>query len=192
MPCLSFLLERHNFLKFPTTEEIKSRQEYKFDDGVFSGRSGEQLWVSLSVYSDGIVADTHSSTEDSDYFLHDLLTALTQQFGFVPYEKIIRRRAYHSEVSVEMGEGFSSINERIASFLKDLQDNVSTDNTIPLEVAGITFVQDPRKLNGLYPFRFERAANAPFKDKRYFSAAPMATTKHLQMLEKLETVLTGF
>ena len=191
MPCLQFLLERHKFLKFPTGEELRTQQQYKFEDGVFGGPDGQQLWVNLSVYSDGVVADTRSSTGDSDSFLHELLTALSQSFGFVPYEKIIRRKAYNSEVFVEMEEGFSALSQRLESFLRELQENVGTDNTVPLEVAGITFQQDSVKLNGAYPFRFERAGNVPYKDKRYYSTAPMSTQVHIQMLEKLETILMG-
>ena len=191
MPCLQFLLDRYKFLKFPAGEELRTQQQYKFEDGVFIDPDGQQLWVNLSVYSDGVVADTRASTEDSDSFLHELLTSLSQDFGFVPYEKIIRRKAYSSEVFVEMDEGFSALNQRLKSFLRELQANVASDNTIPLEVAGITFQQDPAKLNGMYPFKFERANNAPYKDKRYYSLAPMSTQIHKQMIEKLEAILLG-
>lgn len=191
MPCLQFLLEKYKFLKFPTGEELKSQQQYKFEDGIFSGPDGQPLWVSFSVYSDGVVADTRSSTDDTDNFLHELLTTLSQHFGFVPYEKIIRKKGYSSEVFVEMEEGFSVFTERFGSFLQEIQANVTTDNAIPFEVAGITFQQDPSKLNGTYAFKLERASNAPYKDRRYYSIAPMSTNKHVQMLEKLEAIVAG-
>ena len=191
MPCFHFLLEKYKFLKFPTGEELRTQQQYKFEDGSFTGPDGQQLWVNLSVYFDGIVVDTRLSTEDSDHFIHDVLTALSQQFGFVPYEKIMRKKGYSSEVYVEMEKGFSFINPRLESFLQELQTNAATDNSVKFEMAGIAFQQDSAKLNGSYPFKLERALNAPYKDNRYYSVAPMSTHRHLGMLEKLESILVS-
>lgn len=191
LPCHQYLLDTYNFLKFPKGEELKTQQQYKYEDGAFIGSDGQTLWVNLSVYSDGLVVDTRSSTVDSDYFLNELLTSLTKTFGFAPYETILRKQAYSSEVFVVMAQGLSVFNPKFEGFLQELQNHTSTDNGIKFEAAGLFFQQDPSKLNGSYPFRIERAFNAPYKDNRYYSIAPLQTEKHLRMLDDLEIILRG-
>ena len=68
-PIFFSLMEQYKFLKAPKLDEIDWQKGIKFEDGTFKAKTGEELTVALTVYADGAVADTRSSTQHSDEFL---------------------------------------------------------------------------------------------------------------------------
>lgn len=184
IPVFFSLIERYKFLKYPGINEIDWVKGIKFEDGIFKTSAGEDINVTLTVYPDGVTADTRSSTQDSDEFLNTALSVLGTDFGYVPYETIIRKKVYLSEIHVRMEQPISRIHRGLAQFIQEASDalpdgnvsfgmgiNISTDSTHP----GTQLI-----------FRLEPAAGFPFSENRYYSHAPFPTDIHLRLLDKFE------
>ena len=110
LPILAPLVQRYNFINFPKTVEQLTGNEFKFESGQFTGQAGEKIAVDLAVYNDGLVADTRSSTEDSDFFLHDFMTWLHEEHGLLKYETVVRKKVYVSELYVTCEQLLNNLN----------------------------------------------------------------------------------
>ena len=192
MPMLMPLVERYRFIKFPQKpEELVKVDHLEFNEGRYKTNEGNEILVSLKVYNDGLVVDSRSSTNDCEAFLHDLLTWAAKNYGFLPYDKVIRRKLYVSEVYVCMKNPLGHINPAIKTFTDKLANYDIGYGPFPFEISGISFGNDPEKIQGkAMTFRLERAEGAPFTENRFFSVAPFPTETHLALLEQLEKVLT--
>src|ERR1051326_6239646 len=91
-------------LAVPTTSSASTGQAPEglvFHRGHFQVR--EELFVeisSLSIFADGIVIDTPSSTHDADRFARDLLESAAREFTLSYDPDMVRRRMYVSELIV--------------------------------------------------------------------------------------------
>src|SRR5689334_8605156 len=70
------LVDRYHFRKYPDLDEQDDDEEkkdkepgFKFTEGVFTNPEGVDVAVNLTLYADGLVAETRSSTDDCDVFL---------------------------------------------------------------------------------------------------------------------------
>jgi len=191
-PILAPLVQKYNFLKFPQGPELTgSPTSFKFDDGLYTTVQGVPLRVGLTVYADGFVADTRSSTADTDAFLHDVLTWLSDTFGLRPYHEILRRRGYLSEAYVRFPASLNEVNPAFGDFRTMLAGHSILGSDVPYHVTGITFGQDPARGGGAPSFRLERAETAHFEEGRYFSTAQLQTEIHLHLLDILESIILG-
>lgn len=183
-PVYFSLIEKYTFQKYPKLHEIDWQKGIKFEDGVFSNQAGEQLAVNLTVFNDGLVADTRSSTIDSDYFLEQTLGFLTSEFGFPDYQLILRKKAYASEMVIRLERPTDSINPKLRAFADRLSALIPNDN-VPFRV-GINLVSDPGSVGTALNFRLEPALGFPFSENRYYSLAPVPTDVHLTLLQEFE------
>lgn len=184
IPIYSSLVEKYNFQKYPKLNEIDWQKGVKFEDGVFVNKAGEQLAINLTVYNDGVVADTRSSTIDSDYFLEEMLGYFTTAFGFPDYQLVLRKKAYASEMVVRLERPTDSINPKLRAFADRLSALLPNDN-IPFRAA-INLASDPERAGTALSFRLEPAAGFPFSENRYYSLAPLPTDVHLSVLQEFE------
>lgn len=116
MPMLQPLIERYKFIKFPQKPEelvSSSTNPLEFHEGAYTTKEGNEIVVNLRVYNDGLIADSRSSTADSDAFLHDLLSWGSEAYGLTNYAKVIRRKLYTSELHVQMEKSLRLINPAI-------------------------------------------------------------------------------
>ena len=189
---ITAIAERYKFLKLPPKEQVEAGNEFKFSRGVFVKDDQTQLGVELSIYNDGLVADTRSSTDDSDAFIDDLLTYLSETFNITPYEQILSRRIYFNELWVKCDKKLHILNPKLKKFEKEIGELSHSDdsNKREFETAGLIFSVDPTIPAAPGAFRFERAANTPFTENRYFTAAPLTTKNHIELLEKFEKLLS--
>src|SRR2546421_4795962 len=71
------LTERYGFLKYPPPDydlrKEANEEGMVFQGGNFKNSQGEAVMVNLTIFEDGIVAETRSSTTDTDDFLIDSL-----------------------------------------------------------------------------------------------------------------------
>lgn len=184
-PIYFALSEKYKFVKYPKLQEIDWQKGIKFEDGVFVNRAGEELAVNLTIYNDGLVADTRSSTIDSDYFLEQLLGFLTSDYGFPDYQTVLRKKAYSSELFVRLERRVDSINSRLRSFAERLSTLISDDG---VEFRpSINLVTDPGRTSVNLAFRFEPAIGFPFSENRYYTLAPVPTDIHLTLLKEFES-----
>ena len=183
-PVYFSLIEKYSFQKYPKLHEIDWQKGIKFEDGVFVNRAGEQLAVSLTVYNDGLVADTRSSTTDSDYFLEQTLGFLTSEFNFPDYQTVLRRKTHASELVIRLERPMDSLNPKLRAFADRLSTLTSSDNA-PFRI-GINLSSDPGIVGTSLSFRLEPALGFPFSENRYYSLAPLPTDVHLNLLQEFE------
>lgn len=191
------IVEKYKFLVFPTTPKDlgfdKETKEIKFSGGSFKKDSQHNIGIELTLFNDGLVADTRSSTRDSDSFLDDLLKWISGEFDLVPYEEVLRSKVYVSELWVQTDKSLNSLNPKLENFAKKITSLIEgySHDSISYETSGVTFWTDPTVINPPNPFRFERIIDRPFAENRYYSAAPLQTEIHLELLDELESILTS-
>ena len=70
------LIARYNFKKAPE-EGGDFTKGMIFALGTFENRNHDDVQIGLTIWGDGIAADTYSSTEDSDEFLEGVIHVLS-------------------------------------------------------------------------------------------------------------------
>lgn len=187
------VVNRYKFTGFPKADEDYDLQKgVVFQLGAFQGSKKQPVNVNLTVYNDGFVADTRSSTIESDEYLEDIFNWLSKEYGYVPIQEIRRSKVYVSEVYVRMEKALNILNPKLERFAELLSSNVEGygDNVI-LETTGISFLSDPGIIGRPGPFKLERQEGIPFEENRYYSIAPLQTEQHLEMLEEFERIFTS-
>jgi hypothetical protein len=183
---IPLLVASYKFKTFPSQAEIPDYSKgVKFEEGEFKNSEGDLIAINLTIFTDGIVADTRSSTQDSDAFLLQVLTQLSEQFNLPHFEQIIRKKNYVSQLYVTTRMSLNLINPGFKEAVKYLSENLS----VPFEIGGLSFWVDPSSTLQPFQFSFERALNVPFAEKKYYTVAPLQTEKHIELLEKFETIL---
>jgi len=188
------VIEKYRFVQFPTKpEELDLSKGINFVGGSFQKDPKNDIAIDLTIYNDGFLADTRSSTEDSDSFLDDFLSWIAGEFGLVPYKEILRSKAYFSELWVKTNKSLNALNPELENFGKRLSSLIVGHDHHPIlfETYGISFWTNPTITFPPGPFKFERAENIPFGENRYYSAAPLQTNIHLEMLTELEGILSS-
>ncbi len=186
--------QKYRFMELsPTIDKInKETNEVRFGLGNFQ-KDQQNLRVDLSIYNDGLIADTRSSTNDSDVFLDEFLNWISTEFGFMPYNDVLRTKLYVSELVVQTDKSLNTLNPKLVNFAKKITSLIvgHESNPISFETAGIQLWTNPNIINPPGPFRFERLTDVPFGENRYYSAAPLQTDLHLEILEEFENILSN-
>jgi len=187
-PLFFSLIEQYKFLKVPKLDEIDWQKGIKFEDGTFKTEAGDELTVTLTVYPDGVIADTRSSTQDSDEFLNQALSLLSTSFNYPEYQTVLRKKLYSSELHIRMQQTLSDVHHDMAQFMDRISSSVKSE-PLPLPFRmGISFSSDPAIGGTNLAFRLEPAAGFPFSENRYYSIAPLQTDAHLRLLEEFEAI----
>jgi hypothetical protein len=179
------IIERYDF------DEIKEG-EYNPDrglhlkNGVFHGTSNREILVHLQVYTDGVIAETISSTADSDLFIEDLLKWVSTEFGMNYHSKLVRQKLYYSELVVTAEVDLDRICEKLRVFAEHLSTLPFFGQPQKQATAAITFGCDGKNQSS---FSFERRAGVPFADNRYYTRAALPTSDHMALLEEFEQAL---
>jgi hypothetical protein len=184
---LEQLAQRYQFVKAPKNElDLDDRRSLAFKGGTFIGRRKVPIMVGLDIYSDGVVADTTSSTDESTEFLDDLAKWLSDAHGLtVPKE---HRVGYVSQVDFHSDVPLINLNRRLEAFVDNLEN--LTERRLPYEVGSIQFwTEDIGKPGTAAPVKIERKISAPFSANHYFSNAPLPTTTHIELLNEFEAIL---
>jgi hypothetical protein len=189
------MIDKYKFIKVPTkVEEFDLTKGCVFGDGSFQKDSQHNIGFDLTLFNDGLVVDTRSSTEDSDAFLNDFLTWIAAEFGMVPYQEVLRHKMYLSELWVQTDKPLNALNPKLEKFAKRINSLISghAHQSTAFETSGIKFWTDPTDItNPPGPFMFERAEKTSFNENRYYSVAPLQTDVHLEMLEELERIISS-
>jgi len=186
------IVNRYKFSLFPTKpEELDLSKGIKFQLGSFQKNQQFEISIDLTIYNDGLLGDTRSSTEDSDAFLDDFLTYMAEEFDFVSYQNILRSKSYVSELWVQTDKSLNNLNPKLEKFAKKLTSLIEghSHHPIAFETYGIAFWTNPTITLPPGPFRFERAGEIPFTENRYYSVAPLQTEVHLELLMEFEKIL---
>ncbi len=188
------LSQRYSFEKVPNAEELYEAREQKkginFVRGTFDAPSGISIEVSLKIFTDGIMADTKVSTQDSDAFLQDVLGWWHSDLGLLNYKEIAIKKIYLNELHFSSEHSLSLINPKLKKFIEFL----AKKKTSPVggeiyDLGAIGFWVDPEDNNQQRAFRIERVEKIPFSENRYFSSAPLETNDHLELVALFESYL---
>lgn len=187
---ISHLVETYRFAQYPkTSEEMDENKGMHFMDGTFNLKSGEAITVNFKVFAFGVAAETRSSTKDSDAFITEVLEWISKEYDLPSIDQILRSTAYYSEMHLRSEHTLSLLNPKLERITQKLNSNVKGHGEMVYQPAGITFWNNP-SLNQAFPFKFERVDGMGFAEQRYFSAAPLETEIHLDILNDLESILT--
>jgi hypothetical protein len=188
---IGWLKETYDFKKFPSSAvDVDQSQALVFSGGTFQfvdeGGNRNRIAVDLSIFNDGVVANTRSSTRDADRFIEQSLNAAVSKFTLVYTPTMVRQRLYLSEVDVKLDRPLGSINPN----LQKLSSRISALlNGTAFEFASIEFTRDPSAPWQHASFKVERRINTPLSENRYFSVAPLHTEDHLELLGEFDQLL---
>jgi hypothetical protein len=180
------LIDTFDFKKYPE-EGGDFSKGMVFTLGSFTNRNNDEVQVGLTIWSDGVAADTYSTTADSDEFL-DQVVKLFPELGYSFEPPMIQRKAYNSQLLVRCEKHLSALNPRLSEFAKKLSE--ASGNETIIEPAAIEFWPDQNQVQKTANFSFQRKSGAAFADNRYWSQAGLSTEKHLELLGDLEAILS--
>lgn len=189
------IVDKYNFQIYPSKPEEfgfgKENIGINFKGGNFQKDPQHNISFDLSVYNDGFVLDTRSSTSDSDTILDEFLNWLSTEYGMIPYQEVLGSKVYLSELYIQTMKSLNSLNPKLIEFSKYLASlTTGKHHSVSFETTGISFGTDPAIIKPPSSFKFERVIDVPFESNRYYSAAPLQTDAHLKILEKLEKILS--
>lgn len=184
---IDWLKDTYNFEKFPDSlaDFEPDTKSLAFKIGSFQVRPEIFIVVELNIYSDGITANSWSSTEDTEAFLDDILTKASHEFHLNYSPNLIQRKTFVSEVNVRYEHPLAAVNPRTIQ----IADRLAKLTGRECELGGLQFWFDTRLNPQVGPFRFEKKLHTPIGDSRYFSSAPLQTSDHLALLKELESIL---
>jgi hypothetical protein len=184
------LVKRYGFAKFPVKPE-----DYDESKGIsfVYGKDGDSIIEQVQIYTNGIVLETRSSTEDSRRLLERALEWAAKEIGLAYVPGMIKRWQYYSQLVftsplnlTASSPAFSNLAENINKSLRDL---MGEDFRYETTSAQFNFDLLTRK-NPLGAFSIQRRENIPFSDNKYFSDAPLSTETHIRLLEQFEKDLS--
>jgi hypothetical protein len=163
----------------------------KFERGRFQVRES-YITVSLEIYNDGLVANSWSSTRDTDLFVEDLLMTAAKEVSLPYSPDIIRAKMHTSELTVRLDFPLSNLNHKLAEFAAKISQACGHSAIPPFETTGVVFGIDlfMSQLK-LSEFRIEPRVGFPFSDRRFYSKAPLHTDQHQELLEEFEKLLAA-
>jgi hypothetical protein len=189
---IEWLKEEGQFEVFPKSpDDLDETKGLAFKRGSFP-LGNEDLTVELTLYNDGVIANTYSSTKATDIFIENTLTNAAQEFDLKYGTDLIRSKTHLSEIVVRMEKELGVLNPKLSDFAKRISEAYGHSWANPFEVGGISFWSDT-SLSALKaaPFALERKVNVAFSEHRYFSRAPLHTDDHFKLLEEFEQILAA-
>ena len=192
---IEWLKKTYQFQKYPASafDFDSENKTLTFAGGRFKSgyeKDGSELYigVGLSIYTDGLVANTTSSTSDSERFLDEALNSAVKELGLSPPEKI-RKKLFVSEMDVHLDKPLSLLNPKLENLARRISELRLEDPKVVFAFAGISFLAEPEAQSKLSPFHIERKINTDWSENRYYTRAPLQTEAHLKLLEELEATL---
>ncbi len=183
--------KRYQFAKVPKSViDFDESKGLPFKAGTFVNSKGTRLLVSFTIYLDGFVVDTASSTDNSTEFLVDVTGWLSRDFGFVVPTGV--RKAWVSQIDFECDAPFADLNPKLTKIMKFLDSHVKTPDgqSRKFDLNGLhLWTEDITKPGAPAVVKFERKYQTSFSDKHYFSQAPLQTQDHMDLLVELEQIL---
>jgi len=185
------LAKRYNFGKAPSSIiDLAEKNSLAFTAGTFTNSKDIPTLVSLNMYNDGFVADTMSSSNDSDDFLRDLIGWMVSECGLKAPTTV--RAGYVSQIDFECEVPLSKINPHLDEFTKVLEQIAKpADGKVRrFDLGAIHFWTEDATVTGAPAIvKFERKLNAPFSANHYFSQAPVETEVHVALIEEFEALM---
>jgi hypothetical protein len=139
-----------------------------------------------------ILAETASSTTDSEKILEEALNWSAATFGMDYRPGMIKRKAHVSQLTFYSDSIFKNLHPALLKISAKISARVPQYFGLNVEYRPSSFAitYDPLTLkNGVAPFSIEPRAEVPYSENKYFSTAPLPTEEHINLLEELEADL---
>ena len=181
--------ERYSFGNVPQSIDELGGNKAEFRHGLFEGNAIE----TLDVYNDGIIVASRSDTDFIDEFIEDLVTWLKDDHGYSVIETHTISKIYDSTLLVEADRDIFKPFEAYAEILRMIEKGVKDSSSLQVtyENFGLALSADQTRNPALKPspFRFERKEGIDFSHHQYHATAPLKTTQHLEVLDRLEQLV---
>jgi hypothetical protein len=177
------LQTRYGFVNYP-----KSAADVTADKGAefFSGRMGDIAIEKVTLFHNGIVVDTRSSTENSESVLLDILDQAQQ---ILASKVIVTRKQFVSQFSFKSAMRFDNLNPVLTKIAKVVSEELSRGLRQPciVEPSAVKVTTDLTQIR-VSPalFTIERREETPFFENTYFASAPLRTGLHMELVEEFE------
>lgn len=187
------LKDRYRFLQVPTKiEEFDLQKGIEFIHGIFEK---DQVIRKLRIHNNGIFCEAVLSTEVISDFIEDVFNWARQEIGMKLEDAVDPNQFFSSHLEVETDislatafSKFSLIGDKLTTLVASYGQQVPS-----FEATTLAFQCDLSKVQNISPemFTFERRAQKPFDSGLFYSAAPLKTADHLELLNELEGILAS-
>ena len=185
---LTWLQGKYGFSKVPSSAtDLDETRALAFLNGGFPSSEKVIIAFDLKIYSDGLVVDSRSSTEENDRFIDEMLCQVAKEIGLVYNPKLIQKKLYRSELNLRSKSDLVHLNPKLKALTKKISLLLNRD----FDFSVIGFWSEQKPSEPTTQFRFERRLNTAFSEDRYYSTAPLQTQDHLALLRDLEDILAG-
>lgn len=184
-----WLQQTYGFEKIPSSATDTEENALVFSRGTFKTKEGVDIGVTLKLYNDGVIAESVSSTQYTDYFINQVIRLSSEEFALAYNPTMIRYKLYLSEVHFHSNKKLIGLNPKLSKFALKITDCLPEGIKRSYEVSGMQFGPGPAIPNlKLSPFQVERKIDTLPEEGKYFSRAPIETENHLRLLEEFESV----
>jgi len=186
-PIFLAVRSRYSFATPKTRDDVENAKDgVKFEHGSFKHGGTESFSVQLSIFNDGLVAETLAGTDCAEAFLEDAVNFVQKQHGLYFDPAMVGRKRYGSSLLIESHIGLS----KLSASLEPIRASLSEATGRSPQASGLTFGFDPAEpSDGMGPFTIERRIGVPFSTNRFFSSAPLKTSVHISILEQFERLM---
>jgi hypothetical protein len=173
---------------FVPPQEFDEEKGVRFTGGEFSPseRGDDLTGIELTVYQNGFLAMSSTSTDDTDKFLEALCMRLAKEGSISFRPEMIRRKQYSSEVVAHSDMQLAL--PHLAPVYTALSENVYAGRA---EFSWFSLVLDvdPLTPGKQVPFKFERRTSSAFNENLWYSHGPLSTSQHQTVLDAIEKAL---
>ncbi|HVC46283.1 MAG TPA: hypothetical protein VND90_03460 [Terracidiphilus sp.] len=185
------LVERYGFMKFPQKiEEFDESKGIEFT----GGRIGKYVIEKLMIFNSGIYIDTLADTATSETIWYDLMEWAVGKFELTFRRDMVTRAAYVSHVTFHSDAPILAVHPLLSKIARRVSDEVAENFKQNLEyepaTVGLSFDTLSTKF-GVAGFSVQKREGVAFWENKYFSAAPLKTSVHLELLEEWEKTFGG-
>jgi hypothetical protein len=192
------LVDRYGFMVTPAKiEDLNLQTGVRFGTGKLVHDLGATTIDSLTVFEQGLVAESKSRVEELDAFLDDLIEWMNADLDIDFQQSPSSGQMYTSVVVVQLGVDPVPWFNQFSELLSRLNESVRTylpDFDCPYVPSSLIFHYDESlRPTGLRPgyFSIERRRHVPFAEGVYYSTAPLRTDDHLRLLTAIENIQFG-
>jgi hypothetical protein len=172
--------------------------DYNLDSGIafLQGKHKATTITKFSLHRNGVLAQGNARTDEIDIFLDDALSWATTELGFSAFDEPMLRRAYLSQLGVELDIHLAQAFTDFLKFGRNISNAVRAygQNTGEFQVTSLSMHCDIVGLDPPKPgtaFMVARREGRPYNDNVYFASAPLTTTDHIRVLDEFQAMLTS-
>lgn len=187
------VVARYGFVTPPEPKDIfgeERKAEFVHGRLMFGGQT--IVVGSLTIYNDGLVVDTSTSTAKASVFADDVLGWLREQFPLLIENA---KPMYLSQLEVKFDLLPEKYAEKFTSIAAKISEHLTSYGLAaqPFYFQSLNLAADPIGWVGVKPspFGIERRSEVPYAENVFFAQAPLQTDHHIELLRMLEEAIAS-